>query len=287
MNRIFAFGILLKPKVILAMAALYVTAYLGSVFQKSTAAFDFQLFVLGLIAVLVSVAGANALNCYLDRDIDSVMARTQGRRVAIDVLGANEALISGILFLGVASGLSLILGVIPSLLLFVGVAFYLVIYTLILKRRTPYNVFSTLPSIASPAVFGWFLGGAPFFPIGLLVVEMVSVWGPLHLWTLAYVFSNDYERVKVPMLPSIVSKGTASKLISFNLVIQVVSSYLLAIWAKSLLFVIGISVLNMIIIFYGYEFYKEKSNETAYRLFKLSAPYIIIILSLFVVDKLV
>jgi len=287
LNRFLAAGILMKPKVIIAMALLYVTAFFCSSFGYTGVAPDLRLFFEGLVAVLISVAGANAVNCYYDRDIDSVMRRTQGRRTAIGVFGNMKTFVLGFLLIFASAGLSVSLGPVPFTLFVFGVMFYLGIYTYLMKRKTAFNVFATFPSIASPALLGWYLGGSPLFPVGVIITMLISVWGPLHLWTLSFAFSNDYKKVEIPMLASKMTPKEASRLIVLTLLAQVAASYLLLVSSKSLIYLIGVSMINIVILYYGYEFYKVNTISRAYRIFKLTAPYIVAVLTVFMIDQLV
>jgi protoheme IX farnesyltransferase len=284
-NRLYAWGILLKPKVLVAMVALYVTTYLSSYLMNVENAPGFYLFLQGLAAVVVAVSGANALNCYLDRDIDSIMVRTQGRLVAMVTAGEVPARDMSVLLLAVASTLSLLLGLVPFSLFVVGTGFYLLVYTALLKRRTAWNVLATLPSIASPAFLGWYLGGAPLIPVGFLVIFLIAVWGPLHLWSLAYAYSKDYSRVDVPMMTALMPKDVASKTILLMVMLQVASSYLLATWTTKF-YLVGISIFNVVLLGLGLVFIRDPTSRLAYRIFKLSAPYIVVLLLLFMLDQL-
>ncbi len=269
------------------MALLYMTAFFCSTFSDANAAPDLRLFADGLVAVLVSVAGANAVNCYYDRDIDGVMRRTQGRRMAITLLGNSQTFALGLSLIFASAALSIGLGIVPFSLLVAGVTFYLGLYTFLLKRKTPLNVFATFPSIASPAILGWYLGGSPLFPLGAVIAVIISVWGPLHLWTLAFAFSKDYTSVEIPMLASRMTPRDAAKLIMVTLLVQVATSYLLLASVKTAIYLIGVSIVNIIILYFGYEFYKAPSVSRAYRVFKFTAPYIVAVLAIFMIDQFV
>jgi protoheme IX farnesyltransferase len=286
LNKLLAAGILLKPKVIIAMVLLYVTAYFCSVFGSS-GLIDLQLLVDGLLAVLVSVAGANAVNCYYDRDIDAVMRRTHGRQIAIDSFGDTKTLALGTLLIFASTILSINLGIVPFTLFMIGTTFYLGIYTYLLKRRNAFNVFATFPSIASPTLLGWYLGGSPLFPVGAIIAVLVSIWGPLHLWTLSFAFARDYKSVEVPMLASQMTAKSASKVIMLTLIAQVASSYMLMLSAKTMFYTIGVSTINIVILYFGYEFYRDMTISRAYRVFKLTAPYIVAVLAIYMIDQFI
>src|SRR4030042_6657322 len=237
MQFVYNYGVLLKPKVLLAMLALYLLTYFTSTLYSGGFSYDGGLFIVGFLAVAFAVSGANALNCYIDRDIDSVMTRTSGRPLALGTISPNGALcFSGVMMM-VATALSASLGFVPFILFVEGAASYLLLYTVILKRRSSVNVFSTAPSVAAPAWFGWYLGGAPLYPLGLLMGLLVAVWGPLHLWTIAYVYAKDYSRVGVPMIPVDVPREKAIRWILLALGLLLGSSSLFVPWAGSAVYI--------------------------------------------------
>jgi protoheme IX farnesyltransferase len=286
MGRAYEYGVLLKPKVLLAMLALYVSSYLSSYVSGGSGPLDIEGFLIGFMAVAAAVSGANALNCYIDRDIDALMVRTWGRPLAMGTIGPLKALTFSAVLMISASLLSLYLGVVPFLLFIEGSVTYLAFYTILLKRRTRLNVFATAPSVAAPAWFGWYMGGSPLYPVGLLMGILVAIWGPLHLWSLAYAYTKDYINVDVPMLPAIVSQDKALKWIFGVLALLMVSPYLLIPWANSVYYAILVSIINIPLTVVGYRFYTSRTPKAGWWLFKLTAPYIVFILFSFMVDQL-
>jgi protoheme IX farnesyltransferase len=285
MGRAYEYGVLLKPKVLLAMLALYVSSYLSSYVSGGRGPLDVEGFLIGFMAVAAAVSGANALNCYIDRDIDALMARTWGRPLAMGTIGPWGALTFSFVLLITASVISLSLGSVPFLLFLEGSATYLALYTILLKRRTRLNVLATAPSVAAPAWFGWYMGGAPLIPVGLMMGLLVAIWGPLHLWSLAYAYSKDYAKVGVPMLPAVVAKDNAIKGILGALALLMGSSYLLIPWTKSIYYAIVVSIINTPLAIAGFRFYKRRTNKAGWWLFKLTAPYIVFILFSFMADQ--
>jgi protoheme IX farnesyltransferase len=233
------------------------------------------------MAVAFSVSGANALNCLYDQDIDSLMTRTSGRPLVRGTISLANANIFSWGMLGLSSVMAVFLGLIPVLLLLEGAGSYLLLYTVIFKRKTSLNVLFTAPSVAAPAWFGWYLGGAPLYPIGLVMGGLVAIWGPLHLWSIALAYSKDYERVGIPMYPSIVSKEKAINGILMALGVLISSSYILIPWTSSTLYLIGVTLLNLILVSSGYKLYKTQSNNSGWELFKLTSPYILLVFILF------
>ncbi|MCW3992648.1 MAG: UbiA family prenyltransferase [Candidatus Bathyarchaeota archaeon] len=283
--RVHEYWKLLKPRVLLAMVALYAASYLASYAHQGGGTLDVFRFASGLAAVFTAVGGSNALNCYLDRDIDAVMARTMARPLPRGSVGLRGALALGLLLLASASALSLSQGILPFILFAEGAGSYLIFYTWILKRRTRLNVLATAPAVAAPAWFGWIMGGAPFNMQALVLGLIVAVWGPLHLWSIAYAFAGDYLRGGVPMLPAVASPGTAVKSVLAALLVLISSSYLLAPWARSPLYVFIVSLINIPLTLAGLRFYVDPSRRSGWWLFKLTAPYIVVVLFAFTADQ--
>jgi len=285
MGLAYDYGVLMKPKVLFAMLALYITTYFTSMAYIG-APMNISVFTTGFMAVAFAVSGANALNCYIDRDIDALMTRTQGRPLALGTIRPFEALSFSVLMMGIATMLAISTGWIPVLLLIEGAGSYLLLYSVILKRKTSLNVLATAPSVAAPAWFGWYLGGAPLYPLGLLMGILVAIWGPLHLWSIAFAYSKDYSRVGVPMFPSVVSRETAIKGIVIALALLIGSSYLLLPWSKSVSYLICVTLINIPLVIVGVKFLREKSNKAGWWLFKLTAPYIILVFLSFMVNRM-
>ena len=283
--RVYEYWKLLKPRILLSMAALYAASYLASYAYKGGGILDVSRFGVGFAAVFTAVGGSNALNCYLDRDIDALMVRTRMRPLPKGSIEPRGALAFSVLLLASASALSLSLGPLPFILFAEGAGLYLILYTVLLKRRTSLNVLATAPSVAAPAWFGWIMGGAPFNLQALILGLIVAVWGPLHLWSIAYAFAKDYLRGGVPMLPAVASQGTAVKSVLASLLILVSFSYILALWARSLVYISIVSLINVPLTLAGLRFYMTPSRRTGWRLFKLTAPYILIVLFAFTADQ--
>jgi len=284
MGKAYEYGVLLKPKVLGAMLALYVASYLSSHATVLETPLDVTSFLVGFAAVAIAVSGANALNCYLDRDIDALMARTWGRPLALGTIQPFDALAFSGVLLTVAAILSMYLGTLPFLLFLEGSGTYLLLYTVMMKRRTRLNVLATAPSVAAPAWFGWYLGGAPMFPVGWLMGLLVAIWGPLHLWSLAYAYSKDYVRVEVPMFTAVVSSEDAVRGISVALSCLMLSSYLLVPWTSSATYILLVTLLNIPLATAGIQFYRKRTKRSGWLLFKLSAPYIVVVLLSYMVD---
>lgn len=286
MNSLHAYGVLIKPKEVFGMLMLYISSYLSSIMVDNNSS-NIGIFLTGLIAVTIGVSGANIMNNYLDRDIDSLMVRTYKRRAALNVAGTEQTRGVSLILISIASGISLNIGIIAFALFLSGLVFYLGFYTALLKRRTMINVFLTAPSVASPVWFGWYLGGAPIYPAGLLLGFLVALWGPLHIWSLAYSYAKDYRRADIPMLPVVKPKETAIKTILSVLLAVIFSSYIIAFFAKSIIYVVGVNLVNLLLLAQGIKFWRNKTKKEGYLLFKLTAPYLVLILLIFTIDQFI
>ncbi len=161
--------------------------------------------VLGLMAILCIAVGAGAsgaLNMWYDADIDARMSRTMGRPIPSGRLDDREALGFGMaLSAGSVIVLGLFINVLSAALLAFTIAFYVVVYTMWLKRRTVHNIVIGGAAGALPPVIGWaaVTGTVTWEP--LLLFAIIFMWTPPHFWALSLFAKGDYERAGVPMLP--------------------------------------------------------------------------------------
>jgi protoheme IX farnesyltransferase len=159
-----------------------------------------------MIGGTLAAGSANALNCFIDRDIDAVMRRTGHRPLASHQVSPTGALIFGAL-LGAVS--ILLIGLVTNWLAggltAVAIGFYVVIYTMLLKRRTAQNIVWGGAAGCMPVLIGWaaVTGSLAWAPVVMFAV--VFCWTPPHFWALAIRYRDDYARAGVPMLPVVAS----------------------------------------------------------------------------------
>jgi heme o synthase len=179
----------------------------------------------GLVAVTLSggalaAAGANTLNCYLDRDIDARMRRTSRRPLVAGagqaVIGPGAALLSGVV-LGAAA--TLLLGLLANWLAAAladaAILFYVFVYTLLLKRRTAANIVIGGAAGCFPVLVGWAaVTGRVSWP-AIVLFAVVFFWTPPHFWALAMKFRDDYAAARVPMLPVVAPAATVARKIFY------------------------------------------------------------------------
>mgnify|MGYP001806083268 CR=1 FL=1 len=207
---------LLKPRV---MSLVVFTALVGMVIAPGTIHP-----VLGAVALMLIAVGAGAsgcLNMWYDADIDAVMSRTRTRPIPAGRVGAETALAFG-LTLAVASVilLGLMVNELSAGLLAFTIAFYVLVYTMWLKRSTPQNIVIGGAAGALPPVIGWaaVTGHVAVEPLVLFLI--IFLWTPPHFWALALIKSGDYARAGVPMLPVVAGeKATRAQILLYALVL--------------------------------------------------------------------
>src|ERR1043166_6622970 len=169
----------------------------------------------GLIAILAIAAGAGAagvLNMWYDADIDAVMTRTAGRPIPRGAVSRPEALAFGLILAGGAVAvLALAINLRAAAMLAFTIFFYVVVYTMWLKRSTPQNIVIGGAAGALPPVIGWAgaRGGFPLEPLILFLI--VFLWTPPHFWALALNRADEYARAGVPMLPVVAGRAATTR----------------------------------------------------------------------------
>ncbi|HQT64087.1 MAG: protoheme IX farnesyltransferase [Acidocella sp. 20-57-95] len=158
--------------------------------------------ITAILCITVAAGAAGAINMWYDRDIDAIMKRTATRPIPAGRIQPNAALAYGIV-LSVFSVLVMWLAAnfVAATVLAISIAFYVFVYTIWLKRRTPQNIVIGGAAGAFPPVIGWAAATGSISLLPILLFLIVLVWTPPHFWSLSLYASGDYERAGVPMLP--------------------------------------------------------------------------------------
>jgi protoheme IX farnesyltransferase len=194
------------------------------------------LLVVTLVGGALAAGSANTINCYLDRDIDALMRRTSRRPLArpapLAVIRPAEALIFGIL-LGAASTVLLgtVVNWLSAVLADAAILFYVFIYTLALKRRTPSNIVIGGAAGCFPVLVGWSaVTGTVSLP-AVVLFAVIFFWTPPHFWALAMRFKDDYAAAAVPMLPVVAPPTVVARKIVIYSYLMVATTLALAPYA--------------------------------------------------------
>jgi protoheme IX farnesyltransferase len=181
-----------------------------------------------LVGGALAAGSANTLNCYLDRDIDQVMHRTERRPLATGLVSPREALVfGGVLGVVAVAWLAVTTGWLPAVLAFVAIVFYVGVYTMALKRRTPQNIVWGGAAGCMPVLIGWsaVTGSLSWAPVVLFAI--IFFWTPPHYWPLSMRFRDDYAAAGVPMLPVVAGNLTVGRQIVAYSWVMVATSLLL------------------------------------------------------------
>ena len=235
----------------------------------------------------MAAGSANAINCYWDRDIDRIMGRTRNRPLPAGRVSDTQALAFG-LALGVGS--FVILGVFVNLLAAAlalsAIVFYVVIYTMWLKRTTAQNIVIGGAAGAVPVLVGW---AAVTHTVGWSAIWMfliIFLWTPPHFWALSLVLKKDYARAGVPMLPVVKGEAETHRQIVLYLVVLLAASLtLFATHAMGYFYLAVALALGVGLLALGIRLAQTKSLKDANALFWFSNYYLALLFAAMVVDR--
>jgi protoheme IX farnesyltransferase len=193
------FFTLLKPRV---MALAVFTAFVGLVAAPGVK--DPSSALASILAIAIGAGAAGALNMWYDADIDAMMSRTRRRPIPEGRIERGEALVFGLVLSGFAvAALGLAAGWHAAALLAFTIFFYVVVYTVWLKRSTPQNIVIGGAAGALPPVIGWTAATGAVGTESLVLFLIVFLWTPPHFWALALFKTGDYEAAGIPMMPNV------------------------------------------------------------------------------------
>ncbi len=207
-GRIAAYIGLTKPRII----ELLLATTIPTMFLAARGLPGLWVTVATLIGGSLAAGGANTLNSYIDRDIDAVMKRTGARPLVRGDVTPRAALIFGLLLsLGSVLWLAAFVNLLSAVLASGAIAFYVIIYTLGLKRRTPQNIVWGGAAGCFPVLIGWsaVTNSLSWAPVVLFAI--VFLWTPPHYWPLSLKFKDDYEAAGVPMMPVVADTRSVAR----------------------------------------------------------------------------
>ena len=237
----------------------------------------------------LAAGGANAINMVIDRDIDSVMKRTQNRPLVTGEVSPRAALVFAVVLEAAAfAWLAFLVNLLSAVLAVSATLFYVFVYSLWLKRRSERNIVIGGAAGAVPVLVGWAavegrLGWAP-----LLLFAVIFYWTPPHFWALAVRYRDDYAQVGVPMLPAVRSvRDVALRIIAYTVVLWGVSVAFGLVAGLGALYLAVALVSGMIFLAWGVRLLRRGTPEVAMGLFRWSITYIVVLFSAMAVDRLI
>jgi heme o synthase len=276
---------LTKPRII----ELLLITTVPSMFVAAHAVPSVRLMVLTVAGGALAAGGANAMNMVYDRDIDALMERTKDRPLVTGAISPWSATVFAITLEAAAFALLWTkVNPLSAVLAVSATAFYMGVYTMWLKRRSPSNIVIGGAAGAVPVLVGWSavtgkLGVAPFVMFGI-----IFLWTPPHFWALAVRYRDDYSNAKVPMLPSVTDLGAVTRRII---------GYAVALWALSMLLVpvahLGPAyaavafVLGAVFVAYAWSLLRDATPRRAMKLFGFSITYLTVLFVSMGIDAVV
>ncbi|TES95419.1 MAG: protoheme IX farnesyltransferase [Promethearchaeota archaeon] len=273
------FGELIKARQTIVLVYTGVFSYLITVASLALEINWFNLLHLA-ISLYLSVSGTTVLNMYIDRDIDAIMERTKDRPLPSGKVTASSVLLIGTTFTVVGIFLAfLTLNWLSALIIFFGFFFDVVVYTILLKRRTKFSI-----------IFGGIAGGLPAWAgrvailgrldwIGFLLLIFILAWIPVHILTIALIPRNfeGYKKAKIPMWPIVSSKAQTMRVIAIGAFISSLALYEAArllganaiiriLWGVCCVFLLVLSIKNLI----------KPSNKLTFLIFKIASLYMLL-----------
>ena len=236
----------------------------------------------GLIHIIVAgslaSAGSSALNHYYDRDIDPLMKRTSTRPIPSGRIRPNQVLIYGLIVsvVSVVYG-ALALNYVSAFFIALGIFFYVIIYTVWLKRLNSSNIVIGGFAGSAAAMAGWSAATGSMDILGFLVGFLVFVWTPSHFWCLAMKMKDEYTEANVPMLPVLIGMQKTSKYILANTLILLPYSLMLYAFGMGIVYTVIAAAAGGLMLVYHYKLTKLPTSEFAWKAYKVTAPYLTII----------
>jgi protoheme IX farnesyltransferase len=278
---------LLKPRV---MSLAVFTSICGLILSPQS--LHPFLSLVSIFCISLGAGASGAINMWFDRDIDVMMGRTRGRPIPAGKITPGDALGFGIILSLVSVVLlGLAVNYFAAFLLGISIAFYIFIYTIWLKRRTPQNIVIGGAAGAFPPLIGWACvsGDLSLFPVILFV--LIFIWTPPHFWALALYKDTEYSNAKIPMLP--VVKGqrvTKIQILTYSVFLFLISLLPYSLGFSGEIYFYSALLLSTYFVYLSFKVFNSSDNKEAQyapKLFKFSIFYLYLIFLLLVVDNLV
>lgn len=240
-----------------------------------------------VLCIAVAAGAAGALNMWYDRDIDAIMSRTRNRPIPAGRIDPSEAAGFGVVLAIASVGLmGLAVNWLAGVLLAVSILFYLFVYTMWLKRRTPQNIVIGGAAGAFPPMIGWAAVTGDLSLAPCMLFLLIFMWTPPHFWALALFRAGDYAKAGVPMLPVVAgARATKIQMLVYTLILFPIA---LAPWALGLagnLYGIAAAILGALFILAALSVIRDRTDRSAKRMFGFSILYLFLLFALIIVDR--
>ena len=280
-----AYVALTKPRII----SLLVLTALGGMFLASRGVPDPLLTMIVLSGGALAAGGANALNHYLDRDIDRLMRRTATRPVASGDIPPINAMWFGVALNVIAFALlAWLVNPLSAALTLSATLFYVFVYTMALKRSTPQNIVIGGAAGAIPPMVGWVAVTGSLDLPALYMFAIVFFWTPPHFWALSLLIKDDYSEAGVPMLPVVAGVSeTKRSILLYTILLTALTAMFFTTRAVGWVYFVGALALGVGFMYSAYRLMRRPGIEGAKSTYLYSLAYLALLFMLMMVDSLV
>jgi len=288
------YWILMKPRVVFLLQATAICGVLVYDFSegyKREGWTPIDSLITSLIVLFggsLASGGSMAINMWYERDIDPLMERTESRPIPSGFISPNHALIFGVVMCLIGIAIVTFLSV-PEAGMITGFSafFYVFIYTMFLKRRTPQNIVIGGLAGATPPAIGWIAAGGNVTDVlPWLMVLTIFMWTPPHFWSLTLSKRRDYGEAGVPMLPVVKGEDvTRNHIAAYTLILVITSLMIFTIGNSGLFFLVTGMLLSLYFCYLAFSLRNSKSKEHAWNLFKFSNIYLYTLFICLVIDS--
>lgn len=282
-QRLLDYVSLTKPIIV----ALLLVTTLSAMFVAASDVPPLSLIGWTMLGGALSAGGASALNQYLDRDLDAAMARTARRPLPAGRIEPRHALIFG-LALSVLSLAVFLLFVnwTAALLSLAGNLYYVLFYTLWLKRATPHNIVIGGAAGAIPPLVGWAAVTGSVNIAALFLFAIIFYWTPPHFWALALIKRHEYARGHIPMLPVVRGEAeTRRQIFLYSLIVVAITLLLTPARVTGLFYLGAAALLGLILLIHAGVLLRGGTNKQAWRMYKYSSYYLGLLFLAMVIDR--
>ena len=247
--------------------------------------------MLAVLAIALGSGAAGCINMWYERDLDALMARTKNRPLPAGRVEPDDALGLGVLLSIFSVALmALATNFVAAALLAAAILFYVFIYTVWLKRRTPQNIVIGGAAGAFPPMIGWAAATGDVAPVGIALFLLIFLWTPPHFWALALYRSDDYRRAGVPMLPVVAGpRETKRQMLIYTLVLAPVAMSPTLLGGVGWLYGTMAAVLSLAFIAHAVAVWRTADDDSAHpaarRMFRFSLLYLALLFAALPFDK--
>jgi protoheme IX farnesyltransferase len=280
--RLRDYAVLLKPRV---MSLVVFTAMVGMILAPGKP--DPVTAVAAIVCVALGAGAAGAINMWYDRDIDGVMTRTRNRPLPAGRLQPAAALVLGVCLALVSVAVMVeLVNAMAAALLALTIVYYVLVYTVWLKRRTPQNIVIGGAAGAFPPMIGWAASSGDIGLGALALFAIIFLWTPPHSWALALFRKSDYDRAGVPMLPVVAGERSARRhILAYTCVLVPATLLPTAMGLSGVPYAVAATVLGVWLLRHAVRVWRAEGLVPARSMFFFTLLYLVLIFVALLADR--